>query len=88
MVTYALCIFALVTCHNSGILIPALFSIYSTPRLHYYRMTLPIIAFHVVTEYGPGTPDPFSPLLFQPRPQPGEKASGPRNYGLWWFQLR
>jgi len=68
MVTYALCIFALVTCHNSGILIPALFSIYSTPRLHYYRMTLPIIAFHVVTEYGPDTPDSFFPAALPAMP--------------------
>jgi len=40
----------------------------STPWLHFYHVTLPIIAFHVVTEYGPETPDPFSPLHFCPRP--------------------
>jgi len=31
-------------------------------------VTLPIIAFHVVTDYGPETPDPFSPPHFRPRP--------------------
>ena len=88
MVTYALCIFALVTCHNSRILTPALFFIYSTPQLHYYCVTWSIIAFYVVTEYGPGTPDPFPRWSSGHAHQHGEKASGSRNYGLWWVQLQ
>ena len=38
----------------------------STPWLHFYCVTLPIIAFHVVTEYGPETSDPFFPPHFRP----------------------
>ena len=53
---------------------------FSTPWLHFYRVTLPIIAFHVLTEYGPETPDPFSPLHFRPRPPTREKGSGSRDY--------
>ena len=45
----------------------------STPWLHSYRVTLPIIAFHIVTEYGPETPDLFSPPHFRPRPPKQEK---------------
>jgi len=46
----------------------------STSWLYFYRVTLPIIAFHVVTEYGPETPDPFSPLHFRSRPPTRKKG--------------
>jgi len=42
-------------------------------------VTLPIIAFHVVTDYGPETPDSFSLPHFRPRPPTREKGSGSRD---------
>jgi len=54
---------------------------FSTPSLHSYRVALPIIAFHVVTEYGPETPDPFSPPHFRPRPPTRGKR-------VWLARLR
>ena len=46
----------------------------STPLLHFYRVTLPIIAFHVVMEYGPKTPDPFPRRTSGHAHQHGEKG--------------
>ena len=46
----------------------------SMPWLHFYCVTLPIIVFHVVTEYGPETPDPFSPRTSGHAHQQGEKV--------------